>query len=48
MIAQVNFYHKKERLVRVGENDAYVKSSGGRKKVFDIADDEQLIGCQLE
>jgi hypothetical protein len=44
----VNFYHQKERLERVGEDDEYVKRSGGRKKVFEIAGDEQLIGCQLE
>ena len=31
-----------------GQSDAYVKKWGGRREVFEIADDEQLIGCELD
>ena len=47
MIMQINFYHYGERLVYVGYNDAYVDMFGERREVFEIAEDEQLIGCQL-
>jgi hypothetical protein len=29
-------------------NDVYVKKWGGRVETFDIAADEQLIGCKLD
>ena len=45
----MNFYHHKERLVAVGEDDDdYVAEYGGRVEVFEIADNEQLIGCRLD
>jgi hypothetical protein len=47
-INQINFFHHQERLVAVGENDDYVKKYCKRREVFDIADDEQLIGCELD
>ncbi len=31
----------------MGENDDWVKKHGGRVEVFEIAEDEQLIGCEL-
>jgi hypothetical protein len=31
-----------------GINHAGVKKHGGRSEVFDIADDERLIGCKLD
>ena len=50
-IMQMNFYHNEERLVAVGETEEVVDRSGrvvfGRREVFEIADDEQLIGCEL-
>ena len=45
---QINFYHHTERLVAVGKHDDYVKKNGKRKEVFDIAEDEQIIGCELD
>ena len=50
----VNFYHHKKRLVSVLDTGyaLFTKKSlngiGFRVEVFDIADDEQLIGCKLE
>jgi hypothetical protein len=32
----------------VGESDRWVVEFGGRREVFVIADDEQLIGCELD
>jgi hypothetical protein len=32
----------------VGSNDSFVKENGGRVEIFEIAADEQLIGCELE
>jgi hypothetical protein len=29
-------------------NDNVIKIIGGRKEIFEIADDEQLIGCEFE
>ena len=51
-IIQINFYHKYERLVTVLGSDTdvwVVKLDGGagRREVFEIGDDEQLIGCRL-
>ena len=41
---QINFYHNEERLVAV--NDTH--SGNERREVFDILDDERLIGCELD
>ena len=49
VIIQIYFYHHQQKLVQVGwENDGYVKRDGGRIEVFEIADDEQFIGCELD
>ena len=45
---QTNFFHNEERLVMVGESDEKVREFGGRKEIFKISDQEQLIGCELE
>ena len=47
-IMRINFYHYQERLVKVGYSDHYVNERAGRVEVFDIAEDEQLIGCEME
>ncbi len=47
-ILQTNFYHKEERLVAVGWDDENVKKFGLRKEVFEITDNEELIGCELD
>ena len=44
----MNFYHHGERLVQVGWDDGDVKKSKGRQEFFEIAEDEQLIGCELD
>ena len=50
-IFQIHFYHHQERLVALGkglnENDIF-KDYGERVEVFEIGDDEQLIGCDLD
>ena len=46
-IVQINFFHRKERLVAVGNTDGWVKKIAGRRHNFEIADDEQLIGCEI-
>ena len=46
-ILQMNFYSGDELLVKVGWDDQTLENDGGRKETFDIADDEQLIGCEL-
>ena len=44
----MNFYSHGERLVAVGYDEDWVKrKESGRKEVFNIAEDEQLIGCEL-
>ncbi len=43
----MNFYSGQEILVQVGEDDSWVKREGGRVEKFEIARDEQLIGCEL-
>ena len=48
LIIQIKFYHLEERLVAVGESDEWVNKNGGRVEIFSIADDEQLIGCELD
>jgi hypothetical protein len=47
-IIRINFYSGQETLVKVGCNDAYVKRCGKRVESFEIADDESLIGCELD
>ena len=44
----INFYCKEERLVIVGWDDENVLQFGERKEIFEIADDEELIGCELD
>ena len=46
-IIQMNFYHQQQKLFSLGMYDDYYESEGGagRVEVFEIADDEQLIGC---
>ena len=41
-LEQINFYSKKERLVRAGDMRDY-----GKGEFFKIAKREQLIGCEL-
>ena len=45
---QINFFSGEERLVSTGWSDDDGKRHGGRVEVFEIADDERLIGCQLD
>ncbi len=47
-ILRINFYSGQETLVNVGADDWFVKKYGGRVEIFEIADDEQLIGCELD
>ena len=48
IMCQIHFYHKEEIIVVVGDDDhEWVKSRGVKKEVFEIADDEQLMGCRL-
>ena len=49
-ILQIHFYHHEERLVMAGKEISKVMRAVfvGRKEVFEIAEDEQLIGCELE
>ena len=47
-IIRINFYSNQELLVAVGSFDDYVKSNGRRSEVFEMDDDEQLIGCELD
>ena len=46
----ISFYHDEERLVQIGCSDNDLKNYffGERREVFEIAEDEQLIGCELE
>ena len=48
-ITLINFYSGQETLVQVGmKYDHDVMKYGGRVEVFEIEDDEQLIGCELD
>ena len=47
-ITQINFFSGEELLCKVGLNDGYDWMKGGRDVAFEIADDQQLIGCQLD
>ena len=44
----MNFYHYQQRLVQVGFSEDYVERNGGRREVFEIAEDEQLFGLELD
>ena len=44
-IMQINFYHRKQIIVKLGWSDKKVKKRGKRREVFEIGDDEKLIGC---
>ena len=44
---QIHFFSGKELLCKVGFTDDDVKLFGGREVTFEIAADEQLIGCEL-
>ena len=44
-ILRINFYSGQETLVKVGNNDDYVKYFGGRVEIFEISGEERLIGC---
>ena len=47
-ILQINFYFNEELLVTVGGiGHLFVSYGGRRREVFSIAEDEQLIGCEL-
>lgn len=43
----MNFYHENERLATVGYSDSISYKNVGRFENFKIANDEQLIGCNL-
>ncbi len=47
-IIRINFYSGKQTLAKVGMSDDVVKKSGDRVEKFEIAEDERLIGCELE
>ena len=47
-IAQINFFSGEDRLVAVGTDDENAKQFCEKVEVFEIADDEQLIGCKLD
>jgi hypothetical protein len=49
IIIRINFYSGEEILVKVGLfSDDDIKRDGGRLERFDIAEDEQLIGCKFD
>ena len=45
---QINFFSGEELLCRVGYSDDHWSVKGGRVVTFEIAADEQLIGCELD
>ena len=47
-IMRINFYSGQETLIKVLDNDEYVKRKGGRVESFEIASDERLIGCKID
>ena len=48
-IIKIKFFSGEEKLVAVGyTDDAYVAKISGRVETFEIAVDEQLIGCELD
>ena len=50
MIPQIKFFSGEELLCKVGYDDNYLKEwdCAGRVVTFEIATDEQLIGCELD
>jgi hypothetical protein len=44
----MNFYSGVHLLVQVGNRNHYIRWHGGRRENFYIADDEQLIGCEID
>ena len=49
IILRINFYNQQQRLVKVGcTDDSSVADVSGRREVFEIAEDEQLIGCKID
>ena len=51
-IIRINFYSYNQRICKVELESSNVrnniKKNGGRREIFLIADDEQLIGCELD
>ena len=48
-IIQINFYSCRETLVKVGGFKGTAKlAAKSRREVFEIDDDEQLIGCEFD
>ena len=45
---QINFYRNEVRIVKVGATDDNMIYKTDRREIFEIADDEQLIGCELD
>ena len=48
LIDQIKFFSGEEVLCTVGYDDDFVQHYGGRVESFEIAADEQLIGCELD
>ena len=48
-IIRIDFYHHQQRLVEVGMSPGqFFHFHGGGSYVFKIAEDEQLIGCEID
>jgi hypothetical protein len=48
-ISQISFYSGGTTLIKVGnDDDEVMRVGGGRVETFEIAGNEQLIGCELE
>ena len=45
---KISFYSEQQRLYTIGDSEDEEKLNDNRKEVFDIADDEVLIGCELD
>ena len=49
MFLQINFFSGEELLVKVGvDDDLAVNTVRGRSEIFEIDEDEELIGCALD
>ena len=46
-ILRINFFSGSEPLYKLGKSDWDVERNAGRRVFFEIAPDEQLIGCEL-
>ncbi len=46
-IYEINFYHGEKRLVEVHTDAKFAAIFDEKVEVFEIAEDEQLIGCEL-